>query len=110
MSVGYGRARHLLPGLTSGARTGKATGIGPGTVRPFRYQLRVARPPVTAQLPPCPELGPSRMRLIAHAEATLLHLPESLARQQINPGGLMGHLHPYAMTNTGRCRGTGIGP
>lgn len=39
VSVGHGRARHLLPGLTSGARTGKATGIGPGTVGPFRYRL-----------------------------------------------------------------------
>jgi hypothetical protein len=48
--VGQGRAGHLLPGLTSEARTGKATGIGPRTVRPFRYQLRVARTPSAPNL------------------------------------------------------------
>lgn len=59
-SVGQGRARHLLPGLTSGARTGKATGIGPGTVRPFWNQLRVARAPVADTATTLPSRWPKQ--------------------------------------------------
>lgn len=79
--MGQGRARHLPPGLTSEARTGKATGIGPGTVRPFWYQLRVARAPVAGTAPTLPERGPSRTRPVSQAEAILLSPPEGLVSQ-----------------------------